>query len=118
VRRVPGLLDATCSRGIAPTTAILDRSYDQTVVYGARGARPIIPLRQTIEVKQGKGKPPSREQGECTFAGADVKRQVTKWPCPTGECQPASTWLKTGRMRTLVPALPSGGRQPTASAVP
>jgi len=104
--KVPGLLDLVRSRGFDPTTAILDRGYDVTPVYEAceaRGIRPIVPLRQTIGVKAGKADPPSCEHGSWTFAGADTKRQATKWRCPTGECSPASTWLKTDRMHTLVP---------------
>ncbi len=104
--RVPDLLDATRARGFDPTTAILDRGYDQTAVYEAcegRGIRPIVPLRQTPGVKAGLAKPPECEHGEWTFAGADFKRQATKWRCPTGECAPASRWIKADRMHTLVP---------------
>ena len=68
-----------------------------------RGIRPVIPLRETPAVKAGKHKPPSCEHGEWTFAGSDAKRGASKWRCPTGECQPASVWLKADRLHTLIP---------------
>jgi len=104
--KVPGLLDLVRSRGFEPTTAILDRGYDNAPVYDAceaRGIRPIVPLRQTIGVKAGKADPPSCEHGAWTFAGSDAKRQASKWRCPTGECSPASVWVKADRLHTLVP---------------
>jgi len=104
--KVPGLLDLVRSRGFEPTTAILDRGYDNAPVYEAceaRGIRPIVPLRQTIGVKAGKADPPSCEHGAWTFAGSDAKRQASKWRCPTGECSPASVWVKADRLHTLVP---------------
>jgi hypothetical protein len=36
-------------------------------------------------------------------AGADFKRRATKWRCPTGECKPASTWIKADRLHPLIP---------------
>ena len=39
-----------------------------------------------------------RGQGE-----ADTKRGATKWRCPSGECEPASTWIKVDRLHQLVP---------------
>ena len=35
--------------------------------------------------------------------GADFKRRRTKYRCPTGECEPKSTWLKASRLHPLVP---------------
>jgi len=46
---------------------------------------------------------PTCEHGEWTFAGTDYKRQATKWRCPTGECQPKSTWIKADRLHPLIP---------------
>jgi hypothetical protein len=37
-------------------------------------------------VKRGDHKPPTCEHGEWRFAGADCKRQASKWRCPTGKC--------------------------------
>jgi hypothetical protein len=65
--------------------------------------RPIIPLRQTPGVKRGDHHTPRCEHGEWTFAGADHNRKATKWRCPTGECQPASVWIKAERMFPLIP---------------
>ena len=103
---VPTLLDMTALRGFSTSVAILDRGYDATAVYEAceaRDIRPIIPLRETPFVKAGKAAPPKCEHGSWTFAGSDPKRQASKWRCPTGECQPASKWVKADRLHTLVP---------------
>ncbi len=54
-------------------------------------------------MKAGKHKPPACDHGELTFAGADAKRGATKWRCPTGECKPASAWIKADRLHPLVP---------------
>ena len=37
------------------------------------------------------------------FAGSDYKRKASKWRCPTGECQPASVWVKATRIHPLIP---------------
>lgn len=94
---VPGLLDATLRRGFTPGVAVLDKGYDGQPMYDeceSRGIRPVIALKETPAVKAGKHKPPSCNHGEWTFAGADAKRGATKWRCPSGECAPASVWLK------------------------
>jgi len=103
---VPSLLDSVADRGFAPSVAILDRGYDVTPVYEACEARsihPVIPLRETLAVKAGKAAPPKCEHGSWTFAGSDTKRGAAKWRCPTGECSPASVWVKADRLHTLVP---------------
>ena len=41
--------------------------------------------------------------GEWTFAGSDRKRGASKWRCPTGECKPASVWVKADRLHPLIP---------------
>ncbi len=42
--------------------------------------------------------------GEWQFAGSDSKRGASKWRCPTGECEPASVWLRADRLlHPLVP---------------
>jgi hypothetical protein len=69
----------------------------------ARDVRPIIPLRQTIGVARGDHKPPTCEHGEWRFAGTDYNRGATKWRCPTGECKPASRWVKADRLHPLIP---------------
>ncbi len=68
-----------------------------------RGIAPVIPLKQTPAVKRGEHKPPSCEHGEWRFAGADYQRQATKWRCPTGECKPASVWVRADRLHPLIP---------------
>ena len=64
---------------------------------------PVTALRNTERVKRGEHKPPTCEHGEWTFAGADFKRKATKSRCPTGECQPASRWVKADRLHPLIP---------------
>jgi hypothetical protein len=100
------LIDAARQRGFAVETAAMDRAYDITRVYGEcadRDCLPVVPLRQTGAVKRGDHLPPSCEHGRWTFAGSDRKRGAAKWRCPTGECKPASTWIKADRLHTLIP---------------
>ncbi len=117
---VPGLLDSMIARGFVPETCAMDKGYDVGPVYDAcesRGIRPVVPLRQTPFVKAGKANPPSCEHGTWTFAGSDENRGAAKYRCPSGECSPASTWLRADtahlgspRDGTVEEALPSPGR--------
>ena len=78
--------------------------YDDERVHGeceARDSRPTIPLRETVGVKRGEHKPPTCEHDEWRFAGADPRRGGAKWWCPTGECYPASRWVKADRLHPL-----------------
>jgi transposase len=68
-----------------------------------RGIAPITPLRETTAVKRGDHHAPTCEHGEWTFAGADRKRQATRWRCPTGRCTPASRRVKADRVHPLIP---------------
>jgi hypothetical protein len=54
-------------------------------------------------VPKGDHKPPTCEHGTWTFAGADYQRKATKRRCPTGECKPASRWVKADPLHPLVP---------------
>jgi hypothetical protein len=84
----------------------MDKGYDFGSIYDgceARGIRPIVPLRQTPTVVRGDDKPPRCEHGEWRFAGPDSKRGASKWRCPTGDCKPASRWVKAGRLHPLIP---------------
>jgi hypothetical protein len=103
---VAPLLDKLHTFGIDPETCALDKGYDNSRVYGdcsERGISPVIPLRETPDVKRGDHKPPTCEHGEWRFAGADYKRRACKWRCPTGECKPASVWIKADRLHPLIP---------------
>jgi DDE family transposase len=94
------------ARGFAAETCALDKGYDNTRVYAEcseRGCVPIIPLRETPDVQRGAHKPPTCEHGEWRFAGSDSKRGASKWRCPTGECKPASVWIKADRLHPLIP---------------
>jgi hypothetical protein len=103
---VAPLLDKLHTLGIDPETCAMDKGYDTGGMHDAcatRGIAPVIPLKQTPAVKRGEHKPPTCEHGEWRFAGADRKRKATKWRCPTGECQPASVWIKADRLHPLIP---------------
>jgi len=100
------LLDTARTRGFAVETCALDKGYDTNPIHDGcmdRGIRPIVALRKTARVRRGEHKPPCCDHGEWTFAGADYRRRATKWRCPTGECSPASTWVKADRLHPLVP---------------
>jgi hypothetical protein len=91
---------------VRPQTAAVDKGYDTQPVHDAcraAGVLPVIPLKASFGVKRGDHKPPTCEHGTWTFAGADFKRGMTKWRCPSGECKPASTWRKTSRLHPLIP---------------
>jgi transposase len=100
------LIDAARARGFAVESCAMDRGYDYPRVHAEcaeRDCLPIIPLRRTPDVVRGEHLAPSCEHGEWRFAGSDYKRQAAKWRCPTGECSPASTWVKADRLHPLVP---------------
>ncbi|MEJ7788230.1 MAG: transposase, partial [Solirubrobacteraceae bacterium] len=101
-----GLIDAAKARGFSAKTAIMDKGYDNGPIHDGcmdRDIAPVTPLRKTPAVVRGDHHAPCCEHGEWTFAGADYKRKATKWRCPTGECQPASVWVKADRLHPLIP---------------
>lgn len=103
---VAPLLDKLAGLSVVPETCAMGRGYDIERVYSEcaeRGVSPVIPLRATTAVKRGDHKPPCFEHGEWRFAGADRKRGAAKWRCPTGECEPASRWVKADRLHPLIP---------------
>jgi hypothetical protein len=100
------LIDAAQARGFTVATAAMDKGYDNGLVHtqcAERNCLPIIPLKQTTAVKRGDHLPPCCEHGRWTFAGSDRRRGASKWRCPTGECKPASTWVKADRLHPLIP---------------
>jgi hypothetical protein len=104
--RSPRCSTSCMGAGIDPQTCATDKGYDTSPGYDAcaeRGVLPVVPLRQTTTVKRGEHKPPFCEHGEWRFAGADRKRNACKWRCPTGECKPASIWIKADRLHPLIP---------------
>lgn len=106
LRYVAPLLDTARRRGMVAETAAFDKGYDNNRVYAACAERhclPLIPLRQTPDVKRGDDLPPTCSHGVWTFAGADRKRGAAKWRCPSGECAPASMWRKASRLHPLIP---------------
>lgn len=104
--QVAPLLDQARERGCMAATATLDRGYDSAGVHevcAESDCLPVIPLRRTTGVKRGDHRPPSCDHGEWSFAGSDRKRGASKWRCPTGECKPASIWIKAARLHPLIP---------------
>jgi hypothetical protein len=100
------LIDTARARGCMAATVAMDKGYDTGPIHdecAERDCLPIIPLKQTPGVKRGEHLPPRCKHGEWKFAGSDRKRGASKWRCPTGECKPASTWLKADRMHPLIP---------------
>jgi hypothetical protein len=100
------LLDTAKRRGAMAATAALDKGYDIQRIHDEcmeRDCLPLIPLKQTPDVKRGEHRPPECEHGVWTFAGADRRRGASKWRCPTGECAPASTWVAASRLHPLIP---------------
>ncbi len=102
----PSLIDEARRRGAMADTAAMDKGYDGAPIHEAcaeRDCLPVIPLRETDKVRKGEHLPPLCDHGEWTFAGSDRKRGASKWRCPTGECKPASTWIKADRLHPLIP---------------
>lgn len=102
----PTLLGMIQNRGTAMRYAVMDRGYGSEAMHAPcedRNVRPIISLRQTAAVKQGKHLPRECDHGTWTFAGSDAKRGASKWRCPTGECPVKSEWVKADRLHPLVP---------------
>lgn len=109
-----GLIDSVRDRGFDVKTAIMDKGYDNGPIHDGcmtRGVCPVTPLRLTPAVVRGEHKPRSCEHGDWTFAGTDYKRQATKWRCPTGECAPASVWVKADRLHPLIPRASARSRK-------
>jgi hypothetical protein len=105
-RFVSPLLDTAKRRGAMAATAALDKGYDIERIHTEcmeRECLPLIPLKQTPDVKRNEHRPPGCRHGIWEFAGADRKRGAAKWRCPTGECSPASTWVKASRLHPLIP---------------
>jgi len=105
-RRTLPLIDTAKTRGFAVETCAMDKGYDARHIYEGcqdRDVRPIIPLIQTTGAKRGDHHTPTCEHGEWRFAGSDSKRGASKWRCPSGECKPASVWIKAERMFPLIP---------------
>jgi transposase len=105
-KAVAPLLDKLHTLGIDPETCAMDAGYDHATMHfdcAVRDIAPVIPLRETADVKRGEDGPPDCEHGVWKFAGADRKRGAAKWRCPTGECAPASVWIKGNRLKPLIP---------------
>lgn len=103
---VAPLIDAAKRRGAMAATCAMDKAYDIGRVYeecAERECEAIVPLRSTGAVVKNEHRPPACQHGVWAFAGADRKRGGAKWRCPTGECAPASTWIKADRLHPLMP---------------
>jgi hypothetical protein len=103
---VTPLVDEARRRGAMAATCAMDKAYDISRVYAEcadRDCEAIVPLRATGAVVKNEHRPPACEHGVWTYAGSDRKRGASKWRCPTGECKPASTWIKADRLHPLMP---------------
>jgi Transposase DDE domain len=103
---VASLIDEARRRGAMAATCAMDKAYDITRVYdecAERDCEAIVPLRATGAVVKNEHRPPACAHGVWTFAGSDRKRGASRWRCPTGECAPASTWVKADRLHPLMP---------------
>ncbi len=103
---VAPLIDEARRRGAMVATCAMDKAYDIGRVYGEcaeRDCEAIVPLRATGAVVKNEHRPPACLHGVWTFAGSDRKRGASKWRCPTGECAPASTWVRADRLHPLMP---------------
>jgi hypothetical protein len=67
-------------------------------------------------VKAGADEPPSCEHGRWQFAGAVYMQEASMWRCPTGECKPASRWIKASRIHPLVREIRTAGASSTRAA--
>jgi Transposase DDE domain len=63
----------------------------------------LLVRRREPRLHRREDKPPTCDHGAWRFAGADYTRKATKWRCPTGECKPASVWVKADRLHPLIP---------------
>jgi hypothetical protein len=101
------LLDSVRARGFAPEVCVLDKAFDHNANYDGchdRGCRPVIAMREEKKTtKKRPSGPPRCEHGLWKFGGADMRRRAAKWRCPTGECRPASKWVKADRFNTVIP---------------
>ncbi len=103
---VAPLIDMSKRRGAMAATVAMDRAYDAGRVHdecAERDCLPLIPLKTNPAVRRGDHLPRTCDHGTWKFAGSDRKRGASKWRCPTGECAPASTWIKADRMHPLIP---------------
>ncbi len=109
------LLDATLALGFRPETCAMDKGYDSGPIHDGceeRDCRPIV-----AQIKHAKSRThddvPTCKHGRWVFAGADFKRNQTKWRCPEAAaaskgqlkiaCSPASAWIKADRRNPLIP---------------
>src|SRR3954447_10892626 len=94
---VAPLIDKLNSLGIRPETCAMDKGYDIERVYGEcteRGVAPVIPAARDHRRQARRAQTATLRARRVTVRGADYNRQAAKWRCPTGECQPASGWVK------------------------
>ena len=127
---MPSLLDTTLRRGFTPGTCAMDKGYDGSAMYAtceSRDIRPVIPLKLTVNVANGKHEPPSCEHG-CgrspgpTPSGAlrsGVARPGTASPPACGSrltgCTPSSRAPPTGGRRSTAPVERPSGRSVSSS---
>jgi transposase len=100
------LIDTVKGRGFAVETAAMDKGYDARFVYEGcedRDVRPIIPLTKSPGVKRGDHKTRRASTARGASREPTMAARRPKWRCPTGECAPASVWIKAERMFLMIP---------------
>jgi hypothetical protein len=99
------LLDALHERGFTPETCAMDKAYDSRATHDAFEAQGCHPVIAHIQARNAATSDdvPTCAHGRWAFTGADFKRKLTKWRCPSGECTPKSIWLKADRRNPLIP---------------
>ena len=94
------------SRSGFAAKAIMDKGYDNGPIHDGcmdPAVCPVTPLRLTPAVVRAiTGRRAVSTASGCS-PGADYTRKATKWRCPTGECAPASVWVKADRLHRLIP---------------
>src|SRR5436190_24390850 len=71
--------------------------------YPSRRGRTPLNRRGPRRARAGRRRHPRPQRWHWRFAGSDSKRGASKWRCPTGECRPASRWVKADRLHPLIP---------------
>jgi len=114
---MPSLLDTAIGRGFSPGTCVMDKGYDGSGIYAAcesRDIRPVVPLKLTVNVANGKHEPPSCQHGVWTFAGSDTKRGPRSGVAPPVDAPPGRCGSRPTGCTPSSRAPPTGGRRSTA----
>jgi hypothetical protein len=101
---VPVLLDSVMEREFAAQVAVLDRGYDSQALYDRVAGHPPGDPAAADPRRQGRQAQAAGLRARHVDVRG-VRRQAgrVRVRCPTGECKPASVWVKADRLHTLIP---------------